>query len=132
MLKYSAASVKVRFDFSQIGTFLFLCFSTNTSFSFSDLCSKIKCIWHNLNCLWQRHHRNFISATPCRLSQGVSLSITLLIAHSCHRMLLSDSKSLHTLLSLFAKTEEKKSLKMPHVAPAISSQNNFCIQIASL
>ena len=107
ILKYSAASVRVRFDFSQIGTFLFLCFSTNTSFSFSDLCSKTKCTWYNLNCLWHRHHRNFTSATACRLSQGVSLSIILLIAHSCHRMLLSGLKPLHTLLSIFTKTEEK-------------------------
>lgn len=132
MLKYSAASVKVRFDFSQIGTLLFLFFSTNTSFSFSDLCSKTKCTWYNLNCLWHRHHRHFTSATACRLSQGVSLSIILLIAHSCHRMLLPGLKSLHTLLSIFTKTEEKKSLQMPHGAQAISSQNNFCIQIASL
>ena len=108
MLKYSAASVKVRFDFSQIGMLLFLCFSTNTSFSFSDLCSKTKYTWCNLNCLWHRHHRNFTSATACRLSQGVSLSIILLFAHSCHRMLLSGLKSLHTLLSIFTKPEEKK------------------------
>lgn len=96
MLKYSAASVKVRFDFSQIGTLLFLCFSTNTSFSFSDLSIKTKCTWHNPNSLWHRHHRNFTSATACWLSQGVSLSIILLIAHSCHGMLLSGLKSLHT------------------------------------
>lgn len=107
MLKYSAASVKVRLDFSQIGMLLFLCFSTNTSFSFSDLCIKTKCTWYNLNCLWHRHHRNFTSATTCRLSQGVSLSIILLIAHSCHGMLLSGLKPLHTLLSIFTKTEEK-------------------------
>ena len=106
-IENSAASVKVRFDFSQIGTFLFLFFSTNTSFSFSDLCNKINCTWYNLNCLWHRHHRNFTSATACRLSQGVSLSITLLIAHSWHGMLLSGLKSLHTLLSIFTKTEEK-------------------------
>lgn len=107
MLKYAAASVKVRFDFSRIGTFLFLCFSANTSFSFADLCSKTKYTWYNLNCLWHRHHRNFTSATTCRLSQGVSLSIILLIAHSCHGMLLSNLKSLHTLLSIFTKTGEK-------------------------
>lgn len=106
MLKYSAASVKVRFDFSQIGTILFLCFSTDTSFSFSDLCIKTKYTWYNLNCLWLRHHRNFTSATTCRQSQGVSLSIILLIAHSYHRMLLSGLKSLHTLLSFFTKTEK--------------------------
>jgi len=86
---------------------LFLCFSTNTSFSFSDVCCKTKCTWYNLNCLWHRHHRNFTSATACRLSQGVSLSIILLIAHSCHGMLLSGLKPLHTLLSIFTKTEEK-------------------------
>lgn len=82
MLKYSAASIKVRFDFSTIGTFLFLFlfFSTNTSFSFSDLCFKTKCTWYKLNCLWHRPHRNFTSATACRLSQGVSLSVILLIA----------------------------------------------------
>lgn len=107
ILKYSAASVKVRFDFSQIGTLLFLCFSTNTSFSFSDLCIKTKCTWYNLNCLWHRLHRNFTSATACRLSQGVSLSIILLITHSCHGMLLSGLKSLHTLLSIFTKTDAK-------------------------
>lgn len=110
MLKYSAASVKVRLDFSQIGMLLFLCFSTNTSVSFSDSYYKTKYTWYNLNCLWHRHHRNFTSATACRLSQGVSLSIILLIAHFCHGMLLSGLKSLHTLLSFFTKTEEKKYL----------------------
>ena len=107
MLKYSAASVKVRFDFSQIGTLLFLCFSTNTSFSFSDFCVKTNCTWYNLNCLWHRHHRNFTSATACRLSQGVSLSIILFIAHSCHGILLSDLKSLHILLSILQRHRRK-------------------------
>lgn len=107
MLKYSAASVKVRLDFSQIGILLFFCFSTNTSVSFSASYYKTKYTWYNLNCLWHRHHRNFTSATACRLSQGVSLSIILLIAHSCHGMLLSGLKSLHTLLSISQRQRRK-------------------------
>ena len=41
------------------------------------------------------------------LEKGVSLSIILFIAHSCHGILLSDLKSLHILLSILQRHRRK-------------------------